>query len=393
MIRIAAITLAGVSAITIARFCPSKVTPQVSKLGVLREAKPGGFQTGGFPLFSGKVQIVSRTRSGLFLVGARPRKRKRTNRENPPDHPRANRESPGKSGKSKKDKKSRSGNPPRLKSPRLADLISGVIRADRSRHSRESGDSRESCESSDSGESASRATKIGGFNCESIRANRFARIALRIARATKILTANAPFPCFPHKYSKNNWNEAQPNILHWVPPSLKRCIPELTLTQGCLSASWWQTQEINKRTLKMVDSSFIILASIRNPEKGAFARGALRKFVANCAANLRKIAGISFRTSEEGCAKLSRICREFRTSWCKYPFSNAPLLEISDSPIFFVLVVNFVFILVPLHSRKLLSSEVGLLFFRGSPKGGFGRVRKIVANLKVNFGQFYANTL
>ena len=42
---------------------------------------------------------------------------------------------------------------------------------------------------------------------------------------------------------------------------------------------------------------------IRNPEKGAFAKGALRKFVANCAPNLRKIAGISFRASEEGCAK------------------------------------------------------------------------------------------
>ena len=36
----------------------------------LREAKPGGFQTGGFPTFLGKVQIVSWTVSGLFLVGA-----------------------------------------------------------------------------------------------------------------------------------------------------------------------------------------------------------------------------------------------------------------------------------------------------------------------------------
>ena len=44
---------------------------------------------------------------------------------------------------------------------------------------------------------------------------------------------------------------------------------------------------------------------IRNPKKGAFARGALRKFVANCAPNLRKIAGTSFCTSEEGCAELS----------------------------------------------------------------------------------------
>ena len=47
---------------------------------ILGKAKPGGF-----PLFSGKVQIVSRTLSGLFLVGAldRPKKRKITNRESP----------------------------------------------------------------------------------------------------------------------------------------------------------------------------------------------------------------------------------------------------------------------------------------------------------------------
>ena len=37
---------------------------------LLGEAKPGGFQTGGCPTFLGKVQIVSRTLSGLFLVGA-----------------------------------------------------------------------------------------------------------------------------------------------------------------------------------------------------------------------------------------------------------------------------------------------------------------------------------
>ena len=98
----------------------------------LREAKPGGFLTGGFPTFSGKVQIVSRTLSGLFLVGAvnRPRKRERTNRENPG-------ESPDKSGKSRKDreksqkqkKKDKRGRTspdretqPRLNPPRLAAL-------------------------------------------------------------------------------------------------------------------------------------------------------------------------------------------------------------------------------------------------------------------------------
>ena len=46
----------------------------------LSEAKPGGVPNPGVSLFFlGKVQIVSRTLSGLFLVGAlnRPRKRKR----------------------------------------------------------------------------------------------------------------------------------------------------------------------------------------------------------------------------------------------------------------------------------------------------------------------------
>ena len=67
----------------------------------LREAKPGGSKPGCFPLFSGKVQIVSRTLLGLFLVGAlnRPRKKKRTNRENP-------RRAPSKSGKSQKNRES-----------------------------------------------------------------------------------------------------------------------------------------------------------------------------------------------------------------------------------------------------------------------------------------------
>ena len=86
----------------------------------LREAKPGGFQARVFPVFffSGKVQIVSRTLSGLFLVCAlnRPRKRKRTNRENPRTIPEQIGKIPEKSGKSKKGQKrkdeSRSGSPP-----------------------------------------------------------------------------------------------------------------------------------------------------------------------------------------------------------------------------------------------------------------------------------------
>ena len=84
----------------------------------LREAKPGGF-----PLFSGKVQIVSRTLSGLFLVGAlnRPRKRKGANRENPRTIP----EQIGKSGKSQRTKKEgpvQIGKPPPFETPCLAAL-------------------------------------------------------------------------------------------------------------------------------------------------------------------------------------------------------------------------------------------------------------------------------
>ena len=62
----------------------------------------GVSKPGGFPLISGKVQIVSRTLSGLFLVGAlhRPRKRKRTNRENPRTIPEQIGKIPEKSGKS-----------------------------------------------------------------------------------------------------------------------------------------------------------------------------------------------------------------------------------------------------------------------------------------------------
>ena len=98
---------------------------------VLREAKPGGFQTRVFPTFSGKVQIVSRTLSGLVFVGAlnRPRKRKRTNRENPRTIPEQIGKIPEKSGKSRKGRKRTKkegqvqiGKPPRLKHPRLAAL-------------------------------------------------------------------------------------------------------------------------------------------------------------------------------------------------------------------------------------------------------------------------------
>ena len=75
--------------------------------------------------FSGKVQIVSRTLSGLFLVGAldRPRKRKGTSRENPRTIPEQIGKIPEKSGKSQKGQKgkdkSRSGTSPPFEPPPL----------------------------------------------------------------------------------------------------------------------------------------------------------------------------------------------------------------------------------------------------------------------------------
>ena len=97
----------------------------------LREAKPGGFQTRGFPTFFGKgPDCGADPRKGLFLVGAlnRPRKRKRTNRENPRTIPEQIGKIPEKSGKSQKGQKKhikgqvQIGKPPRLKPPRLAAL-------------------------------------------------------------------------------------------------------------------------------------------------------------------------------------------------------------------------------------------------------------------------------
>ena len=94
---------------------------------VKRRGKPskGVSKPGGFPLFFGKVQIVSRTLSGLFLVGAVIIGRQRgkgTNRENSRTIPEQIGKIPEKSGvpkRTKKDKKgqkrtkkSRLGSPP-----------------------------------------------------------------------------------------------------------------------------------------------------------------------------------------------------------------------------------------------------------------------------------------
>ena len=98
----------------------------------LREAKPGGFPNPGVShFFRERSRLCRGPLSGLFLVGAlnRPRKRKRTNRENPRTIPEQIGKIPEKSGKSRKGQKRikkegqvQIGKPPRLKPPRLAAL-------------------------------------------------------------------------------------------------------------------------------------------------------------------------------------------------------------------------------------------------------------------------------
>ena len=86
----------------------------------LREAKPGGFQTGGFPLFFGKgpdcVADFFGTVPRRCSYYNRLRKREGTNRENPRTIPEQIGKIPKKSGKSQKGQKrkdgSRSGKPP-----------------------------------------------------------------------------------------------------------------------------------------------------------------------------------------------------------------------------------------------------------------------------------------
>ena len=70
----------------------------------------------------------------------------------------------------------------------------------------------------------------------------------------------------------------------------------------------------------------------RNPEKGAFVRGALRKLIANSTPNLHNIAGFRF-ICHTRVRKIVINCRkfesQFRTVSCKYPFFQCPFLDIS----------------------------------------------------------------
>ena len=69
-------------------------------------------------------------------------------------------------------------------------------------------------------------------------------------------------------------------------------------------------------------SAFLVL---QNPEKEAFARGALRKFVANCAPQI--CANCRYFVVRKIVANLKV---NFGQLCAKYPFSDAPFLAISD---------------------------------------------------------------
>ena len=117
----------------------------------------------------------------------------------------------------------------------------------------------------------------------------------------------------------------------------------------------WEQGHTHKAFLSTIFYAIVILTwrekyirwiFIRNPEKGA-----LRKFVANCAPNVRKIAGISFRASEEGCAHLSQICREFEVNFGQF-YANTPF-PIPPSPKFLIFMyVMFLWTTVVLSSNQ-----------------------------------------
>ena len=65
--------------------------------------------------------------------------------------------------------------------------------------------------------------------------------------------------------------------------------------------------------------------TFRNSEKGAIARGALCKFVANCAPKMRKIGGISFcATARKGAPSCRTFKVNFGQSCANTPFPMLP---------------------------------------------------------------------
>ena len=83
----------------------------------------------------------------------------------------------------------------------------------------------------------------------------------------------------------------------------------------------------------LLDASCLLTVEVffRNPEKGAWRCANLSQIARQICAKLPVFRFVP----EEGCAKLSQICREFesqfRTILCKYPFSNAPFSKFLTS--------------------------------------------------------------
>ena len=79
-----------------------------------------------------------------------------------------------------------------------------------------------------------------------------------------------------------------------------------------------------------------ITSTIRNPEKGGVREGGVaqicRKLRPKFAQNCRYISYIiSFRTSEEGCAKLSQIRQSISDNFMQIPLFQCPFLRISET--------------------------------------------------------------
>ena len=83
-----------------------------------------------------------------------------------------------------------------------------------------------------------------------------------------------------------------------------------------------------KRPVNAISGKRLVRAGkFRNFEKGAFARRALRKFVANCTPNLLEINAnfVSYVTGRvsQNCIHLSQIRKSISDNFMQIPFSNA----------------------------------------------------------------------
>ena len=73
----------------------------------------------------------------------------------------------------------------------------------------------------------------------------------------------------------------------------------------------------------------------QNPEKGAFARGALRKFVANCAPNIcAKLTVFRFVHQKKDAQNCRKFVASISDNFMQIPLFQWPLLQISEYSIF-----------------------------------------------------------